>query len=272
MLAVLGVLAAGCGTTRTVTVTTTTHRPALGAAQFDQDPVTVPLPAAGIRCGSELWPIKTLTDPGAADVQLDPVVPTTIGAINNVPLPADPTTRAVDNFELHAYQVTAFIIGYKLEDDNDWHVVLSDDGSEEQPHTIIVELPNPACAQPPLEAATSRVLEPMIEARAAFETAFPPAKACFVCGLKTQVTALGIGFFDRLHHQHGVGPKGAELHPVIGFQLGGVTPAKALPALTPTTPPKQPRSKSCNRYPGRHWLAHKYHRSCRANFTFTKSG
>ena len=171
---------------------------------------------------------------------------------------------------------------------------------------MIVELPNPACAEPPLEPTPSRVLAQITQARAAFETGFPPAKACFACGLKTQSTLIGVGFFDKLHGQHGVAINGAELHPVIGFQLGGGPPAPPPPSTTqattttntttsatttttatttatttvtthatttaPTPPPRPRHGKGCNRYPGRHWYKHKYHTDCRPNFFFTKYG
>jgi len=208
-------------------------------------------------------------------VQLDPVLTTSIPAVNALPVPADPTTRQGDDFELHTYQVTSFLIGYRLEADNDWHVVLSDDGSETQPHTIIVEIPNPACAQPPLEPTTSRVVAQITQARAAFETAFSPTAACFTCNLKTLVTVVGVGFFDKLHGQHGVAVNGGELHPVIGFQVGGPPPPTTPTTTTksvPTPPPSKQHGTGCNLYPGRHWLNHKYHRSCRANYYLTKAG
>jgi hypothetical protein len=245
-----------------------------------------------------LWPLKTLIDPNSGQVQLDPVLSTSIAAVNALPPPSDPTTRQGDNFELHAYRVTDYLVGYKLEADNDWHIVLSDDGSESSGHTMIVEIPNPACAEPPLEPVVSRVLAQITQARAAFETAFPPANACFSCNLKTQVTAIGVGFFDKLHGQHGVALNGAELHPVIGFQVGGGPPTPTVttttvrtttrttgtattgtkattttaPTTTPTPPPSLQHGKGCNLYPGRHWYQHRYHSYCRANFSFTKSG
>jgi len=281
-LALLGFLAAGCGTTKTVTQTVTVAKavqPQPDRGTGEPEPLSLGAPAIGISCGKELWPIKTLIDPNAAQVQLDPVLTTSIAAINALPVPADPTTRQGDDFELHTYQVTAFLVGYKLEADNDWHVVLSDDGSEAQPHTLIVEIPNPACTQPPLEPTTSRVLAQTTQARAAFETAFPPASACFSCNLKTEVTVVGVGFFDKLHGQHGVAVNGAELHPVIGFQVGGAPPPPTTTATTATTtatvpmpPPTKQHGTGCNLYPGRHWLHHKYHRSCRANYFLTKAG
>jgi hypothetical protein len=306
VLAVLGFLGAGCGSTKTVARTVTVAQAARlqpDSGTGEQEPLRVGL-AGGIKCGVELWPIKTLTDPNAAQVQLDPVLPTSIAAVNALQVPADVTTRQGDNFELHAYQVTAFLIGYKLEADNDWHVVLSDDGSEAQPHTMIVEIPNPACAQPPLEPTTSRVLSQITQARAAFETAFPPAKACFSCNLKTQVTVIGVGFYDRLHGQHGVAVNGAELHPVIGFEVGGAPPpvtttsstttqittgattttqttttTATVPTTTavttttvPTPPPTPQHGNGCNLYPGRHWYQHNYHSYCRPYFFLTKYG
>ena len=257
--------------------------------------------ASGVRCGVELWPIKTLTDANAGQVQLDPVLSTSIAAVNALPVPSDPTTRQGNNFELHTYRVTAYLTGYKLEADNDWHIVLSDDGSESQGHTMIVEIPNPACAQPPLEPTTSRVLTQITQARAAFETAFPPAGACFACNLKKQVTVIGVGFFDKLHGQHGVAVNGAELHPVIGFQVGGgpppppvttttqattttatttattttaptTTTVTTTPSPVPTPPPTPHHGDGCDLYPGRHWYQRTYHSYCRSYFFFTKYG
>jgi hypothetical protein len=288
VLALLGFSAAGCGETKTVMRTVTLAKAAYqppDRGRGEPEPLKASL-ATGLRCGVELWPIKTLLDKNADQVQLDPVLPTSIAAVNALPAPSDPTTREGDNFELHAYRITAYLVGYKLEDDNDWHVVLSDDGSETNGHTLIVEIPNPACAQPPLEKTTSRVLAQITQARAAFETAFPPAKACFSCNLKTLVTAIGVGFFDKLHGQHGVAVNGAELHPVIGFLVGGEPPPTTTATnstttqpttTTETTPVPTPRpvsrhGKGCNRYPGRHWFKRKYHKYCRSYFFFTKYG
>jgi hypothetical protein len=232
VLGLLGFLAAGCGSTTTVTVTSAV--PQVDRATGDKEPLRFGA-ASGVRCGVELWPLKTLIDPNSGQVQLDPVLPTSIAAVNALPPPSDPTTRQGDNFELHAYRVTDYLVGYKLEADNDWHIVLSDDGSESSGHTMIVEIPNPACAEPPLEPVVSRVLAQITQARAAFESAFPPANACFSCNLKTQVTVIGVGFFDKLHGQHGVAVNGAELHPVIGFQLGGGPPPVTTTTSSTTT-------------------------------------
>jgi len=288
VLALLGFSAAGCGGTRTVTRTVTIAKAAYQAPDRGKgEPERLKAAVAtGVRCGVELWPIKTLIDTNSGQVQLDPVLPTSITAVNALQVPSDPTTRQGDNFELHTYRVTAFLVGYKLEADNDWHIVLSDDGTETKGHTMIVEIPNPACAQPPLEPTASRVLAQITQARAAFETAFPPANACFSCNLKTQVTVIGVGFFDKLHGQHGVANNGAELHPVIGFLVGGGPPptttttnSTTTQATTstgttpvPTPPPVSQHGKGCNRYPGRHWFRHKYHSYCRSNFFFTKYG
>ena len=233
VLVLLGFLAAGCGSTTTVTVTSAV--PQVDRATGDKEPIRFGA-ASGVRCGVELWPLKTLIDPNSGQVQLDPVLSTSIAAVNALPPPSDPTTRQGDNFELHAYRVTDYLVGYKLEADNDWHIVLSDDGSESSGHTMIVEIPNPACTEPPLEPTVSRVLAQITQARAAFESAFPPANACFSCNLKTQVTVIGAGFFDKLHGQHGVAVNGAELHAVVGFQVGGGPPPVTTTTSSTTTP------------------------------------
>jgi hypothetical protein len=288
-VALLGFLAAGCGGTKTVMRTVTIAKAAYqppDRGNGEPEPLKAAA-ASGVRCGVELWPIKTLIDVNASRVQLDPVLPTNIAAVNALQVPSDPTTRQGDNFELHTYRLTAYLVGYKLEADNDWHIVLSDDSTETSGHTMIVEIPNPGCAQPPSESTTSRVLSQITQARAAFETAFPPANACFSCNLKTQVTVIAVGFFDKLHGQHGVALNGAELHPVIGFLPGGGPPATTTATSTsstttqptttatttvPTPPPVSGHGKGCNRYPGRHWYRHNYYGYCRSYFLFTKYG
>jgi hypothetical protein len=287
LFALLGFAAAGCGATKTITRTVTIAKAGYRApdrGKGEQEPLRA-VAATGVHCGVELWPIKTLIDTNSGQVQLDPVLPTSIAAVNALQVPSDPTTRQGDNFELHSYSLTAYLVGYKLEADNDWHIVLSDDGTETRGHTIIVEIPNPACAQPPLEPTTSRVLAQITQARAAFETAFPPASACFSCNLKAQVTVIGVGFFDKLHGQHGVAVNGAELHPVIGLLVGGGPPPATTtegtatqPVTTiatttvPTPPPVSRHGKGCDRYPGRHWFKRRYHSFCRSYFVFTEYG
>ena len=121
------------------------------------------------------------------------------------------------------------------------------------------------------------------------------------------MTVIGVGFFDRLHGRRRVAVNGAELHPVIGFEVGGAPPpvtttsstttqtttaattttqttttTATVPTTTTTTvtttptvptPPPTPRhGDGCNLYPGRHWYQHNYHSYCRPYFFLTKYG
>ena len=95
---------------------------------------------ASVRCGVERWPVKTLTDPAARSVNLVPER-ATVAELNALPaptLPADNTTRLPN--ERQADRVTATLVKYKLESDEDIHVVLADGGK-----TMIAELPSPLC-------------------------------------------------------------------------------------------------------------------------------
>src|SRR5258708_22105142 len=115
--------------------------------------------ASGISCGIELWPIKVLTDPNAGLVDTTGPATTTIAAIDALPVPANPASRAGDQYELHSFIVTATLTGYKLEADSDYHLVISS-GSQ----TMIAEIPLPA------SAAGSQVLTQLPRARASVHT------------------------------------------------------------------------------------------------------
>ena len=150
---------------------------------------------------------KTLQDPQAALVNLNPVA-TTIGhllSLHGTPAPNGP--RA--GFERTTFTVHATIIFVKFEIDRDFHVVISDGR-----RTMITEAPDPACAP------KSRVLTQMTAVRAAITNRFPTALTT-PKGLHVSVpaTVTGVGFFDTVHGQFGVAPNGAELHPLTAIQF-----------------------------------------------------
>jgi hypothetical protein len=239
-------------------------RPSSASAAADAE--AVHKLANGVSCGIELWPIKVLTDPNAGLVDTTHPATTTIAAIDALPMPTNPASRAGDQYELHSYIVTATLTGYKLEADSDYHLVISD-GSR----TMIAEIPLPSCA------AESTVLAQITKARASFEAAHPQSQECFNC-LHQLVTLLGVGFFDKLHGQTGVAPNGAELHPVLGFAIGGAPQPQPTTTTTTTTPvvtvpnPPAPKpapaagGKGCKRYPGRHYLHGRWHADCKASY------
>ena len=72
-----------------------------------------PTPA---RCGGELWRLKTLSDPGRNEVQLEPT-DTTIAAIGKRPYPRPVPKMRRTTFQRHTWEVVAQITKYRVETD-----------------------------------------------------------------------------------------------------------------------------------------------------------
>ncbi len=140
--------------------------------------------------------------------------------------PSLPANHRLGPHERQVYRLTAVLTHYKLETDNDYHLVLSD-GS----HTLIAEIPAPDCVGP-----SSPFFSDVRRARAAFDARFT-ATPSFLTANAT-ATVLGVGFFDFIHGQSGVAPNGFELHPVtaICFGAGCVVDAERGDGGTPSNP------------------------------------
>ena len=159
------------------------------------------------HCGVERWPVKTGTDTDAGKINLSPV-PTTIAHMVALQAPLNPSnTSRVAPTELTNYTINATLTGFKVEGDNDYHLVISD-GTR----TMIVELPNSGCvgSRSPLRAQIS-------QARAKFDSRYTAGPS--IQTVSVAVTVTGVGFFDRLHGQTGVAPNGIELHPVLNIDF-----------------------------------------------------
>jgi hypothetical protein len=104
--------------------------------------------------------------------------------------------------------VRAQIVAYKLEEDQDIHLVLFDRGAY-----LIAEMPAAPCL-----TRKTRDRRAIIQARRLFETR---------CGAATdsgrQLGAVahmsGVGFWDFPQGQHGHARNYAELHPVTGLRV-----------------------------------------------------
>lgn len=105
-----------------------------------------------------------------------------------------PSTRLP--FERHVYRVVAAVTLVRAEDDQDFHLVLSDRGQ-----TMIAETPAPGCTT----RATPVRRTQMATAR----------KAVRLC---SRAAVTGVAFFDFNHGQTGVAPNTIELHPVLAFR------------------------------------------------------
>src|SRR5882757_3336789 len=79
------------------------------------------------QCGTERWPVKISTD---ADARLvTGPIPATIAQLRSFPAPRPlPQANRIAPVEDTLYTLTATLIAVKAEDDDDYHLVLSDEG------------------------------------------------------------------------------------------------------------------------------------------------
>jgi hypothetical protein len=181
--------------------------------------------ACGIHCGTERWSVKTLTDADRNKVNLTPKE-TTVGWLVSQQSPASlPADRRVAPVESQTYKVRALLVEYKLEADEDFHIVIAD--VEDPCKTMIAEIPSPDCDG----ACASGHAEEFREARAV------------ILGLGDQVRPVtlvvtGVGFFDFLHGQTGAAPSGIELHPVLKIELEPGSGAPSVPVPAPQAGPE----------------------------------
>src|SRR5437667_1570925 len=86
----------------------------------------LPLRAA-FACGVERWSVKTGTDPDAHLVNLNAPQNTTIAAMRALTVPNPiPANNRVSPTETTVWVINATITEYKLETDQDYHVVIKD--------------------------------------------------------------------------------------------------------------------------------------------------
>jgi hypothetical protein len=169
--------------------------------------VGLALPASPLfaRCGVERWAVKTGTDVDAAAVDLSSTTPTDVGTLRSLQPPSPlPANSRIAPTELTVWVVTATLTVFKLETDQDYHLVLTDASGS----TMIVEIPDPACVGPGSPFASA-----IAQARAKFDAQLTATPQFQEVSIPVRVT--GVGFFDFLHGQRGVAPNGIELHPVL---------------------------------------------------------
>ena len=186
-------------------------RPAAAAPAGIAPPAMAAL-SCDLHCGTERWAVKTLTDPDANRVDTTPH-DATVGELRALPVPVSHDTRAAP-VEMTTYRVKALLLGWKVEADEDYHLVIAD--PDDIAATMIVEIPSPTCpevCQTPLAqhfaALREQVENRLGQPRSHFRELPKP--------LSVHVT--GVGFFDFIHGQTGVAPNGIELHPAIAISF-----------------------------------------------------
>ena len=169
-------------------------------------------------CGVERWAVKTLADPAAADYAKFTATPVEDSSIPKLVKLSAPTrqelmhaTTSRFSDEVRKVRVQAVVLGYKLETDSDFHIVLGD--PDDPTITMVSEIPSPACA-PERWRSTFTTL------RAQFVHDFAqPIARYHKLTTPRRVTVMGVFFFDFLHGQTGVAPNGAEIHPILQYSI-----------------------------------------------------
>lgn len=230
----------------TVGAAVTTGAKYLVATVADQaHSVTVPITITiqSPTCGVERWVVKVGTDTTVGQVRLDiPPTPATVLELGQMPAPPESDIDTGGQFattrdapvETTVYQIDATMTFYKLETDVDYHIVV-DDG---QGHTLITEIPNPACILAPNPNGPGRILvdSPLgpgiANAREQFDARLTPQTFFQTANLPVRVR--GVGFFDFEHGQTGVAPNAIELHPVLDLFFRANTTTTLTATGTPT--------------------------------------
>jgi hypothetical protein len=95
-------------------------------------------PNVGYYCGTERWPVKTLSDEDRNRVNLKPV-PSTVAALDALPRPALlPDNRRAAPVELTTYTVRAVLLEIRDEAGHDLHLVIADPADRRK--TLIAEI------------------------------------------------------------------------------------------------------------------------------------
>jgi hypothetical protein len=169
-------------------------------------------------CGTERWAVKTLRDAGVSDINRTSKSATVreLGALDapsQASLSHDGDTR-FGPVEITTYRVKALLLGYRLEDDEDLHLVLADPNNPTK--TMIAEIPASDCVRDPAFGAKLQKMRNTIVARFGF-----PGVHTNRLPHPVLASIRGVGFFDITHStpQDGVAPNDIEIHPVLGISL-----------------------------------------------------
>src|SRR5215472_19098267 len=183
-------------------------------------------PALFAQCGVERWSVKTGTDPDAGLVNLNSSTNTTIASMRGLTAPSPiPANNRVSPPETTVWVINATLTQFKLENDSDYHLVISDASG----NTMITEIPSPTCV-----GAGSPFFSAIQNSRSKFDAQFTATTSFQTANIPVQI--VGVGMFDFLHGQTGVAPNGIELHPVLDiiFNPGTQSPDFVLSA-SPTS-------------------------------------
>jgi hypothetical protein len=162
-----------------------------------------------IRCGGELWRLKTLSDLGSKAVQLEPTS-TTIGAIVKRPFPRPLPRVRRTAFQRHTWEVVAQITKYRVDTDG---IRLELYDHESYLNAVI---PTPECLSNSTPAQAHTDIASTFKLFTA-ECGHPTTRDWQSLGAIVYVR--GVGFWSQRRGLRGAARNGAELHPVTGLRI-----------------------------------------------------
>jgi hypothetical protein len=196
------------------------------------------------RCGAtERWYVKVGTDSRASQVDVANPISISVAALNALPklqgtVPKNDHKARLDE-ELKVYTVNGFLAIFKDEDDDDYHLVITDASlrytpggaqseGKETGTSFIAEIVHPDCVagKKGTLGVSSEFQAALSTVRQKFEARFPQGKgADKFQGIPVTVT--GVAFYDRPHNQTGRAVNGMELHPVLDIAFDGAPSSPA---------------------------------------------
>src|SRR5436305_61908 len=94
-------------------------------------------------CGVERWSVKTGTDADVGKINFASTTANTIATMRGWPTPGTiPANNRIAPYETTVWVLNATLVEYKLETDQDYHLVLQDGATS---NTLIAEIPAPSC-------------------------------------------------------------------------------------------------------------------------------
>jgi len=205
-------------------------------------------PIAAERCGAtERWAVKVGTDPDASRVERDRIRDITVTGLNQLPelrgnVPANDNEARLDE-ERVVYRVSGRLVLFKFENDDDYHLVITDDtlsytpggrgtSGQETGTSFIAEIPNPQCYMGKHGDINrkSEFQDDLRDARIKFEKRFPGGEGADTDLGGIPVTITGVAFYDRQHLQTGRAANGIELHPLFAIVFNDEVEVAAAPA------------------------------------------
>lgn len=173
------------------------------------------LAAIVLSCGVERTDVKTLTDHDYITINFEATVPATIEELSQLPSPKWASNHEPRReIERTVYQVDAILVGAKIEDDEDVHLVIA--SPKDPKTTMIVEFPSDHCIRK-MKSSILRAQMHFARAQILGLMQLSPRFKKFPKQIRAKLT--GVLFEDKPHGQTGRALNSAELHPVLSLEI-----------------------------------------------------